>query len=347
MFDNAYALVVGIAGYHNIKPLKSTLADAQDVADLLVDPTYCGYAKAHVTVLTEQNANRSAILDALDALAKQADGQSTVFIFMACHGGQLRSGPFAGQYILPIEVDYTSADTIQRTAISGDLFTEKLRNIKSGKLIVILDCCHSGGIGQPRQPGAALIDRGLSEDFHAQLAKGRGRVIIGSASEDESAWELPGNRNGLFTKHLLAGLRGSAGGTDSFIHVFELYDYVQQQVEREHPKQNPLFKAEARDNFPIALRLGGKRGSGNTQDPPPGASPLADDEILERLGTLQRGEFDEILFRIKMPPAHRPARELTQNERAMAVIQWAMEPESGVGPDGLRMALQKVLGRRR
>lgn len=346
MLENAYALTVGIAGYRNIRPLRKTLADAQDVFDLLTDENYCGYLKSNVTLLTEEAATRAAILAALDSLAAKANVQSTVFIFMACHGGRLTSGPFQGQYILPVEVENTNEETFYRTAISGKLFTEKLGNIKAAKLIVILDCCHSGGIGQPRQVDALALSRGLSEEFYTQLARGRGRVIMGSASENEVAWELAADRNGLFTKHLLAGLRGSALGSDTFIRVFELYDYVQQQVVKEQPKQNPLFKAEAHDNFPVALRLGGKR-SANSSCSSASAVPLSAEELLEPLSRLQRGEFEELLFRLRMPQGTRPARELTQRERALAVIQWASEEESGVKLDGLHAALQKVLGSRR
>ena len=338
MFDNAYALIIGIAHYRHINQLGSTLADAQDIHDLLIDDNFCGYQAARVTLLQDQAADRDAILKALDELAARVNSESTVFIFLACHGGRLLSGPYAGQYILPVDVDYESGESIARTAISGELFTAKLRNIKVRKLTVILDCCHAGGIGQPRQVGAPALKRGLSDDFHQQLALGQGRVIMGSASEDEAAWEMTGDRNGLFTKHLLAGLRGKASGDDEFIRVFQLYDYVQRQVVKEKATQNPLFKAEARDNFPLALRLGGQRGiAAATTD-----APRSKVELLQLLGRMQRAEFEEVLFRIDMPKRLRPSKDLPQGERAVVLIDWALDAAE-VGIDGLRERVQQVV----
>ena len=61
------------------------------------------------------------------------------------------------------------------------------------------------------------------------------------------------DKNSLFTKHLMAGLKGNALCVDGTIRVFDLFQYVQTNVQNENPNQNPVFKAELEDNFPIAL----------------------------------------------------------------------------------------------
>ena len=58
MFENAYALIIGIASYRNIRPLDKTLTDAQDIFDLLIDDGYCGYAYSHVKLLKDEAADR-------------------------------------------------------------------------------------------------------------------------------------------------------------------------------------------------------------------------------------------------------------------------------------------------
>jgi hypothetical protein len=349
MLDNAHAVIIGIDTYKNINPLCRSCNDAQDIHDLLIDEGRCGYPPPQVLLLKDLEADRAAIVKALDELAARTDADATVFIFMACHGGRLESGPYAGQYILPVDVDYTNEETIFRSAISGDLFAEKLRRITARKVVVVLDCCHAGGIGRPRQAGSPELKRGLTDAFQKELAQGVGRVIFASASEDEAAWEMAGDRNGLFTKHLLAGLRGNAGGSDKFVRIFELFDYVQKQVVMEKSNQNPVFKAEARDNFPIALRLGGKRtgDAGGAESHEGTKANISEDQLLDTLGRLQRAEFEELLFRLKMPKKLRPAKELAQGDRAVAVLDWVLEPESGVGLNSLWETLTRVLGRPR
>ncbi|MFZ2518488.1 MAG: caspase family protein, partial [Anaerolineae bacterium] len=76
---NARALVIGIANYQAINSLPSTvLKDAQDMADLLVDQSVCGYARANVHLLLDGQATQAAIRQELASLAHGADADSTV-----------------------------------------------------------------------------------------------------------------------------------------------------------------------------------------------------------------------------------------------------------------------------
>jgi hypothetical protein len=177
--DNAHALVVGIANYKAINPLPPTvLKDAQDVHDTLVNPNYCGYFPNNVQLLLDQEATGSALREALANLADRSDKDSNVFFYLSSHGGQVESGPHAGEYILPIDVDYTSDKTIADTAISGQAFTEALRAIPARKVTLVLDCCHSGGIGKPKVATAPTMKGGLPDSYYEQLKEGRGRVIL-------------------------------------------------------------------------------------------------------------------------------------------------------------------------
>jgi hypothetical protein len=62
----------------------------------------------------------------------------------------------------------------------------------------------------------------------------------------------PGQRNGVFTRHLLDGLRGGASAAGGVIRICDLFHYVQERVAAEQPGQRPLFKAELEENYPIA-----------------------------------------------------------------------------------------------
>lgn len=258
--DNAHALVIGIANYQNINQLPSTvLKDAQDIHDALINPNLCAYPLANVHLLLDGQATQAAIRQTLKTLASQANADSTVFFYISSHGGQIESGPHKGEYLLPVDVDYASDVSIAQTAISGDEFTQALRDIPARKVVVVFDCCHSGGIGQPKEAKAPVL-KAIPESYYDALKAGRGRVILASSRSEEFSWVLPGAANSLFTQHLLAGLRGGIPSEDGMIRIFDLFEYLQPRVTGDQPNQHPIFKAELEENFPVALYLGGQKG---------------------------------------------------------------------------------------
>ena len=259
--ENAHALVIGIASYQQINKLPPTvLKDAQDIRDLLTDPQHCGYPPEQVQLLLDEQATADRIRAALQSLAAATDAESNVFFYISGHGGRIESGPYAGDYLLPVDVDYTSTQTLAQTAISGEEFTEALRAIPARKVVVVLDSCHAGGIGQPKEAAASALKAGFSDAYYDALKEGRGRAILASSRSDESSWVLPGAENSLFTHHLLAGLRGGVPSEDGLIRIFDLFEYLQPRVTGDQPRQHPIFKAELEENFPVALYRGGQKG---------------------------------------------------------------------------------------
>jgi len=253
--------VVGIANYQHIKRLPETvLADARAIRTELVHPQRCGYAEGNVQVLLDDEATGAAMRKALDGLAQLSNADSTIFFYISSHGGRIESGPHAGEYLLPVDVVYRSAKTMAETALSGAEFTQALRAIPARKALVVFDCCHSGGVGQPKDPTAPTLKAGLSDGYYDTLRTGRGRVILASSRSTEYSWVLPGAENSLFTQHLLAGLRGGVASEDGLIRIFELFEYLQPRVTGDRADQHPVFKAELEDNFPVALYLGGQKG---------------------------------------------------------------------------------------
>lgn len=259
--DNAHALVVGIANYQNIEKLPSiVLKDAQDIYNLFIDPTHCGYSKENVQLLLDVKATKDALTKALTNLAHRSNSESTIFLYISSHGGQVEHGPHKGEYLLPVEADITSGASTAKTAISSTEFSEALRAIAANKVIVIFDCCHSGGIGQPKDPDTPTMKGGLPDTYYDALKQGRGRVILASSRDTELSWIMPGAANSLFTQHLLAGFRGGIPSNDGLIRIFDLFEYLQPKVTADKPSQHPVFKAEVEENFPIALFLGGQKG---------------------------------------------------------------------------------------
>ena len=157
-------------------------------------------------------------------------------------------------------------------------------------MVVFLDACHSGGVGQTR--GAlASIKQGFSTDAYDQLSSGSGRVVIASCQPDEVSWELDGMNNGLFTHYLLEGLRGKVADEDGGVRALRLFSYLSRQV-LQHKDQHPLLKAaEASADIVVcqipsnvAHTLPGERrdrGSSSSTRPAPSISELPQPEPKE------------------------------------------------------------------
>lgn len=280
-FDQGYALVIGVANYPHVRPLpESVLNDARAISAILQDPTRAGYPRDHVRLLLDKEATRQGILNGLAWLANNAGKDATAVVYFSGHGGRITSGEHAGNYLIPYD---TRLNAIETTAISSTEFTAALNKIQTQKLVVLLDACHSGGTGDPKDAGLAgealdpnagllinmdakavdepAVKRGLDDAAYDQLKQGSGRVIFASSKSEEVSYVLPNAQNSLFTQCLLEALNGKAKHEgDGLLRIFDVVSYVFQEVPRRHAKQHPIFKVNDLDaNFPLALYLGGEK----------------------------------------------------------------------------------------
>jgi uncharacterized caspase-like protein len=102
--------------------------------------------------------------------------------------------------------------------------------IQSERLVFIADSCYSGASGG-RTIGMSGIRARISEDFLDRLSSGKGRVILTASGANEVSAEKPEIQHGVFTYHLLEGLKGKTDtDKDGVITVDEAYAYVSQHV---------------------------------------------------------------------------------------------------------------------
>ncbi len=303
---NYHALVVGIAAYHHLGPLPATVAqDAKDTYALLVAPDICAYPEKNVKLILNDEATLVRLQQELTKLAERCSEDSTILIYFSGHGGRISTGPNAGEYLLPVDTRLRRrADTedevyepAPETTLSGAEFTAALQAIPARKVVVVFDCCHSGGIGHVKAGIEPEFKAGLPESYYDKLAAGRGRVILASSRETESSWVLPGDANSLFTKHLKAGLEGGAPGKDGLIRIFELFEYIHPKVTEARPDQHPVLQVKLEENFPIALYLGGQKAPA-----PPPEPTAADDFRYDAYISWVRAPADTAWMRDKLLP---------------------------------------------
>lgn len=266
--ENAYALVIGIADYWHINKLSQTVVkDAEDINQLLIDPQHCGYSPENVHLLTNDSASRELILEALAKLAERISSKSTVFLYISSHGGRIETGPDAGEYFLPVDAKLVRDEDSQwrlqvDTAISNAEFTAAIEAIKAQKVLIVLDCCYAAGIAKDTISGAVQdlpFKKGFTDEYLDTLVRGKGWIILASSRNTEQSYVMSGDGNSLFTKHMLAGLKGGVSSTDGYVRVFQLFEYLQPRVTGDQPEQHPIFKSELEENFAVARHPGGKK----------------------------------------------------------------------------------------
>ena len=262
-YPQGYALLIGVANYQNISSLPAAiLNDVNDVAATLSSPNYCAYTAANVVTLLDARATRAAVLKGLEELAVRAGPDDTACVFFSGHGAVVGS-PGNEDSVL-VTVDSDLAD-IENTSISSDELASALAQIKAKRLLVFIDACHAGGaaISKNLTDGKGHeFKSGYTQNTFAKLAIGSGRALMASCRADEVSAVFIGARNSVFTTALLAGLRGGADkGASGFIKVFDLFNYVSEEVPKLIPdKQHPIFKADNLEmNFAVALSQGGKK----------------------------------------------------------------------------------------
>lgn len=250
LFTQGHACIIGVGG-----DLPNTVDDAIGFAKILQDPERCAYPVEQVSLLTKEEAKRDNILAALDRLAQSTTPDATVIVYFSGHGYQVSSSMGTAYYLMAFGYDQNQ---LYSTAISGTEFATKLQAIPAKKLLVLLDCCHAGGLGDTQKIGLTAEKAPLPPEAQALLAEGKGRVFIASSKADEKS--LAGKPYSAFTLALIESLAGKgASQQDGYVRVADVALYAREVVPKwTGNRQHPILNFEQADNFVLAYYAGGE-----------------------------------------------------------------------------------------
>lgn len=212
------ALVIGINEYEKIKPLRGCENDAKNIA-ALISKNADGSPNFHTKTLTSENGNKVTRRDVkaavIDLLSKEAD---MAVLYFSGHGTATNLGGYLCAY------DTQAYD-------EGFPMQELLSLINQSpikEIVVILDCCQSGALGEVPslgQNGISSIKEGTS--------------ILTASRGNESAMEV--NGAGIFTSLVCDALSGSAADLMGTVTPAGVYSHVEQSFTAWD--QRPLFKS--------------------------------------------------------------------------------------------------------
>jgi hypothetical protein len=224
------ALIVGIGDYPSpISKLPAVAADVREIGKILGSKSG-SFSKQHVRVLTDQQADKTAVLEQLRQVFDQAGDDDTVFVYMAGHGAVFGDD----YYFVARDTDPTH---LPSTGVPLAEVKRMFDACQSNRLLLWLDFCHSGGI-IPRQ--AAGVPASGSEAIQRilKVVGGQGRMIFAACTPEQSAYEDAKLGHGVFTAYLLEGLKGAAEH-DGEVTTNSLFDFIDRKMGSNH--QRPML----------------------------------------------------------------------------------------------------------
>jgi hypothetical protein len=247
-FTKGHALLIGVGA-----DLPNTVTDAQGIADILKDPSRCAYPTDQVTLLTEEQTQKQTVLQALEKLQATADEESTVVIYYSGHGYRVNSP--TGEYFYLMTHGY-NLRKLYETALSGQEFASQLEKLRAARVLLLLDCCHAGELGELQ--GIGMTKAPLPPEAEPLFSAGQGRVMVASSHANELSFA--GKPYSAFTLALLEAFSGTGNSRkDGFVRVADLALHTRQVVpQRTRERQHPILTFTRADNFAIAYYAAGE-----------------------------------------------------------------------------------------
>ncbi len=226
---NKWALVVGISQFSDARlSLQYTTKDARDFAAALVDPRVGRFPAANVHVLGETEVSTRRFKEELNWLARSAQEDDLVVIFVATHGTSRKEDTADVNYLVTSDTDLSSQDSLFGSALAMVELSDIVRTrIKARRTVILLDTCHSGGaLAASRERATGLADFAPSSQALDRIRQGVGRAILTSSQEEQFSYEGAPFQNGYFTHFLLEALRQNNGMNT----IEQDYEYVKDQL---------------------------------------------------------------------------------------------------------------------
>jgi WD40 repeat protein/uncharacterized caspase-like protein len=271
-----WSISVGVSKYRLLSPqqqLDFADDDARSISAALAAEVGEGrpFGALHATTLIDDEVSVESVDRALAGLAAMGPDDLAV-VFLAGHGVSLDEG----QMVYLTGGASLSKESAREHGIGWDRIRAALGRAR-GRVVVLLDACHSGHVSTELiAPNEALAQElsaaGRSGVLVFAAARGSqlsyevpvGRATLGSSRGLELAWEgkpaamknAPVGGHGLFTSALLEALSGQAPDADhsSAVEASELIDYVTERVrEASNGQQTPwVARREMFGDFVVA-----------------------------------------------------------------------------------------------
>ena len=244
VYPNSWALVIGINEYYRAPRLSYAVADALSVSALLPE---LGFPRGNIRLLLDNEATKSRIESVLYREFARMGPDDRLFVYFAGHGEtfQIRGGEEG--YILPVDAD---PNMLPLTGIPMEDVRRISQRMKGKHFLFVMDACFSGfAVSREASPP--------KDEYLQSVMKEPAVQVLTAGRKGQQALEEGGH--GVFTKHLLAGLRGLADTQQrGFITASQLAWWLEDRVSRDsRGRMTPQFgRLEGEGQFVFKVGLG-------------------------------------------------------------------------------------------
>lgn len=276
-----FAIIVGVSDYQfpkTYKPLNYTDDDARAFYHFLKSEEGGNVPDEHIDTLINQLATKARFNEALANVETQVQEGDLLYIYFSGHGDALSPRL---SYLLPYDAPEGKGELGKNHYLLGESLLIHLPLIKATinylieekkvRVILITDACRTNEL-----PGG---NQGQRYAHNVIFEENAGEIQLISCSSNEVSLEGSqwGNGRGLFSYHLINGLRGQADSmpTDGKVTLMELYEYTKSRVMRESQYQQiPLYCCGTFNKEVLSLAPTGKFNF-TTDDSKKNATPSA------------------------------------------------------------------------
>ncbi|HHL19251.1 MAG TPA: hypothetical protein ENJ33_05905 [Thiothrix sp.] len=270
-----YALLIGINDYAgNVPDLSGCHNDVERFSNVL--KSRFNTTTKNIKLLLSSNATKANIIAGFKTHLAQAGEGDTVVVYYSGHGSQER----APEVFWDMEPDRQNETIVchdSRTG-AGDLADKELRFLiaqlakKKPHIVVIFDCCHSGGATRGTEtvlPQAVRLtkpdvqSRALQNYVFFEQAEQEGwasdmqklpegaHIFLSGCQDSELSKELTieGKQHGVFTHFLCKTLESSASSLSYRNIVSRINQQVQGLVQKQHPQVEGIEDADVNRLF--------------------------------------------------------------------------------------------------
>ena len=255
-----WGVFVGISDYQTISDLNFSADDATSIYKLLLQDSR--WDASRMTLLRNSLASRTAVENAIMAMASRSDDDDICLFFFSGHGGQ------ADADLVPSdEIDgrdeYLACWDSNDSDYTGDFVDDDMGDTLdriSGTTVVMLDACFSGG--NIKAAGSQAASRKIQssrylkftkkpfEQYSAKIRKWDGFasdligsvtalkdlndqsdiIVLTASDDDETSFESSEFRHGEFTYFLLLGLKSNDANSNGFVSAEESFAYLKSSL---------------------------------------------------------------------------------------------------------------------
>jgi uncharacterized caspase-like protein len=248
---NQKALIIAVSNYERYEALDFCRRDGEGIYNLLNSLGYEISDKNKLVGHVLGENMRDAIIDFFTD--EKIEPDDTLLFYYSGHGIESLSG---NVYLAPSDM-IPSKPT--KRGFSFDDLRGEIQESTSKKIVLMLDCCHSGSaaISKGNTNKTSQLISTIEKDSKI-IEEGEGICILAASQEYQNAYSLEEEGHSIFTYYLLQGLKGNEDSVDNdgYVTPQSLNRYIFKKIRSlpfdKRPRQKPSMKSEVSGDIVLA-----------------------------------------------------------------------------------------------